>query len=321
MTLQTILSTSRKTLFLIIALCMLLLPGIPASAGHKTGEVKIFITAAFVSERGLPVYQEIAEYLAARLKRKTVIVSGASYSEVDLLLDHGAVHIGFVCGLPYVHKFRHGKHVLLAIPVSATRTGQVPDAQWGYENSPGKYFSYTIVHKDSKIRSWADLKGKRYAYNEIHSNSGYNMPRYKLVQLGAKSWESYFSKVLVSGSHEESIRMVANGVVDASSVDSLVLDYDRSIGNPDAHRVRIIEQLFPGGAGAPPVVAGSKVDPVLRKELQQALLTMHKDPGGRKILAKALLSRFVPPDDHNYDDIRRMEKAARKAGFRDHEAR
>lgn len=179
------------------------------AAPPDKAELKMFITAAFVSESGLPVYREIADYVATKIGRKVVIVSGASYTETDMLLERGIIHVGFVCGLPYVHSFMDGKYSLLATPVSATRTGDVPDAISGYEKTPGKYYSYTIVHKDSKAKSWADLKGKRYAFNDINSNSGYNMPRYKLVKLGARSWDDWFSKVVVSGSHEESIRMVA----------------------------------------------------------------------------------------------------------------
>lgn len=280
-------------------------------------DVKMVVTAAFVSESGMPVYREIADYVAGKIGRKAVVVSGASYSEADMLLDRGIIQVGFVCGLPYTHKSSEGKYTLLAIPVVATRSGRFADATSGYENTPGKYYSYTIVRKDSPLQSWADLKGKSYAFSETNSNSGYNMPRYKLVQLGAKSWEDWFSRVLVSGSHEESIRLVSQGIVDASSVDSLVLDYDRSIGNADALNVRIIEQLFPGGAGIPPVVLSSKADPALGLQLQQALLDMHNDLQGRKILDKALLSHFASPDDSNYNDVRRMEAAARKAGFRD----
>ena len=58
-------------------------------------------------------------------------------------------------------------------------------------------------------------------------------------------------------------------------------------------------------------------DPALREAIQQVLVNMHKDPEGRRILKQALLLRFNPPNDANYDDIRRMEAAARKAGFRD----
>lgn len=292
-----------------------------ALAAPAADDIKMFVTAAFVSESGLPVYREIADYVSAKTGRKTSLISGASYSETDKLLERGIIHVGFVCGLPYVHGVAQKKYDLLAIPVSATRTGDVPDATSGYEKTPGKYYSYTIVHKDSKIRNWFDLKGKRYAFNDVKSNSGYNMPRYKLVQLGARNWTDWFAKIIVSGSHDESIRMVARGLVDASSVDSLVLDYDRANGNPDARNVRIIEQLFPGGAGAPPVVVARYVKPAVREAVQKALTGMHHDPVGKKILAKALLARFNPPDDRNYDDIRRMDEAARKAGFRDFEER
>lgn len=275
------------------------------------------VTAAFVSESGMTVYEEISNYLSKTMVRSVKVVSGTTYQESDLLLEQGIVQVGFVCGLPYTRNAANGKYSLVAMPVMAMKKGRFPDAN-GYEDIPGKYYSYTIVHKDSPINSWNDLKGKSYAYNDQNSNSGYNMPRYKLVKLGVKSWDEYFSKVIVSGSHEESIRLVAEGVVDSSSVDSLVLDYDRVHGNKYAQRVRIIEHLFPGGAGIPPVVLSSKANPLIRNDLQKALLTMHKDPEGNSILEKALISHFEVAVDANYDDIRKMERAAELAGFIDH---
>ncbi len=278
--------------------------------------VKMVVTAAFVSDKGMPVYESITSYISKKLGWDVQVVSGLSYSEADEMLDNGTIQTGGVCGLPYVHKVAEGKYELLAIPVMALKKGTWPDAK-GYEDVPGKYYSYTIVRKGSPIKSWADLKGKTYAFNDKGSNSGYNMPRYKLVQLGAKSWQDYFSKVIVSGAHEESIRLVSRGVVDSSSVDSLVLDYDRSIGDKDAMNVKIIEHLHPGGAGSPPMVISKKANPSIKKPLQDVLLNMHKDPEGKKILAKALVLRFNPPDDSNYDDIRKMEKAAKDAKFKD----
>lgn len=283
-----------------------------AFAQKKT--VKMVVTAAFVSNKGMPVYEEIANYLAKKLGWEIKVVSGLSYSEADRMLDEGLVELGYVCGLPYIHKFAEGKYELLAIPVMALKKGAWPDVK-GYEDVPGKYYSYTIVHKDSPLKSWADLKGKTYVFNDKGSNSGYNLPRNKLVQLGAKSWEEYFSKVIVSGSHEESIRLVARKMVDASSVDSLVLDYDRSINDPDALNVKVIEHLGP--AGIVPVVISKKADRTIRKTMQDAMLSMHEDPEGKKILGKALILRFDPPDDKNYDDIRKFEKDAKDAGFKD----
>jgi len=302
----------RNSIFLFSLISLL-----PFSAQAEKG-IKIVVTAAFVSERGMPVYDRLTKYISNKLNRDVKVISNLSYSHSDLLLDKGVVQVGFVCGLPYVQKKKIGKVELIAIPVSATVNGKFKDVP-GYEKTPGKYFSYTIVRKDSKIKNWKMLKGKSFVYNDQHSNSGYNMPRYKLIQLGMKSWEDYFSKILVSGSHEESIRMVAEGRVDASSVDSLILDYDRYIGDKYAMNVKVIEALFPKGAGSPPVVMSTLSSPELRKNLRKVLLNMHKDKEGKKILADALLLRFDKPNDKNYDDIRQMEQAAKDAGFRDHQ--
>lgn len=299
-----------------LAFALALLSPPATDAAQPAEAVKMVVTAAVVSNKGMGVYDEMAAYFSKRLGREVVLISGLTYSEANEMLKQGLVHVGYVCSLPYVHNFAKGHYELLAVPVMAMKQGRFADAK-GYEDVPGKYYSYIIVRKDSPLSSWQDLKGKSYAFNEATSNSGYNMPRYKLIQLGVRSWEDYFSKVVVSGSHEESIRLVARGIVDASSVDSLVLDYDRSIGDRDALNVRIIEHLHPGGAGTPPVVISKRAGQQLKRELQRIFLTMHEDPQGRAILGKALTSRFIKPDDANYDDIRRMERAAAEARFKD----
>jgi phosphonate transport system substrate-binding protein len=301
---------SLKFLFLIA----ILLGPLPSQADHG---IKAIVTAAFVSDKGLDVYQGITDYLSKKLQHKVSLITGTSYEESNMLLERGIVQIGFVCGLPFTQKARQNKLKLLAMPVMAINNNQFADTP-SYLDIPGKYYSYTIVQKNSNIQNWEDLQGKTYVYNDQNSNSGYNMPRYKLIQLGAKKWEDYFSNVMVSGSHEESIRMVSRGHVDASSVDSLVLDYDRSIADLDALNVRVIEALFQGGAGIPPVVVSHSVNSDLQLQLKTILTTMHEDPDGRKLLSRAMIAKFSPPDDANYDDIRKMESAAHKAGFIDH---
>lgn len=287
---------------------------VPVAAAQ---DIKMVVTAAFVSQKGIGVYKDIADYLSEKLNADVRVISGTSYDESNMLLEQGIIQVGFICGLPYIQEHAKGNANLVAIPVMADDAGQIPGTP-GYAGVPGKYYSYTIVRKGSPYKSWQDLKGKSYVFNEVTSNSGYNLPRYKLVQLGARSWNDWFSRVEVSGSHEESIRMVARGLVDASSVDSMVLDYNRYIKDPDAMKVKVIETLVPGGVGIPPVVVGPQVSPKLRLALQKALVGMDKDPEGRKILKHGLLQRFDPPDDHNYDDIRRMVKAAKDAGFKDY---
>jgi phosphonate transport system substrate-binding protein len=265
--------------------------------------VRIAMSAAFVSESGMPVFQKINDYLSAKSGIPCEFITGLSYETINKMLAVGAVDAAYVCGLPYVIERDKAQPsvALLVAPV-------MKDAR--YHDQP-KYFSDLVVKKESPFQSLADLRGKTYVYNDELSNSGYNMPRFKLVEIGET--KGFFGKVLRSGSHEESIRMVAEGKADASFVDSLVLDFDRTKGTGDADKVRVIESRGP--AGICPVVVSVKMPEPRRQKLQAAFLGMNQDPEGRKLLDEALVARFEKVDDHNYDDIRLMKKAAEDAGF------
>src|SRR5260221_554889 len=81
-----------------------------------------------------------------------------------------------VCGLPYIQLTQRGDPPVgpLAAPVLAgNRYGGQPI-----------YFSDIVVRRDSPIRSFAELRGRSWCYNETQSQSGYGITRYHLVQLG-----------------------------------------------------------------------------------------------------------------------------------------
>ncbi len=273
---------------------------LPSTPGN---ELKIALTAAFVSESGLGIYQEITDYLGQKLGRNIELVTGLAYESVNEMLELGVLDGAFICGLPYV--LVHDK------PIAPIRLVAAPIMKDPRYNQKPIYYSDIIVHKDSPIKNFEELKGRSFAYNDEISNSGYNMPRHLLFSLGETN--GYFSKVIRSGSHEESIRMVAEGQADASAIDSLILDYDRQLFDKYASQVRIIKTLGP--AGAPPFVQSTKRDRIGFEKLQSIFLEMHKDPKGKKILDKALVARFEKVVDEDYNSIREMQQAAITANF------
>jgi phosphonate transport system substrate-binding protein len=287
----------------ILAVSCLFCTALAAPSPKENPPIRLAMSAAFVSESGTGVFQKITDYLSARSGIPCEFITGLSYGTINEMLAAGAVDAAFVCGLPYVIERDKAQPsvTLLVAPV-------MKDAR--YRGQP-KYFSDLVVKKGSAYQSLADLRGKTYVYNDELSNSGYNMPRHKLVELGET--KGFFGKVLRSGSHEESIRMVAQGEADASFVDSLVVDFDRTKGTGFAGQVRVIESRGP--AGICPVVVSVKITEDRRQKLQDAFLGMDKDAAGRKLLDEALLTRFEKVEDSNYDDIRRMKKAAEQAGF------
>lgn len=277
-----------------------------AKAGSAASRVnrprRVAMSAAFVSERGVPVYGKIVDYLAEKSGVPLELVTGLAYTSINQMLEAGAVDYGFICGYPYI--LAHDQ----ALPKVELVAAPVPKAP-RYQHRP-VYFSDLVVRKDSPFKTLQDLRGRTYVYNEETSNSGYNMPRSHLVKLGLT--HGFFGKVIRSGSHEASIRMVAQGLADASYVDSLVLDYDVAKGFGEATRVRVIESLGP--AAVVPFVVSTAALPTV-PPLKAGLLTMHQDARGRQILDEALLERFVEVSDADYDGLRAMKKAAEDARF------
>jgi phosphonate transport system substrate-binding protein len=277
--------------------------GLVASAAVPERPVRVAMSAAFVSEHWVPLYGELTAYLGEKAGTRHELITGLAYSTISHMLESGAIDFGFVCGYPYI--LAHDKPV----PDMELLAGAVMKHP-RYLDKP-VYFSDLIVSKDSAFRSLRDLEGRTLVYNEETSNSGYNMPRSHLVELGLT--HGFFGRVLRSGSHEESIRMVAEGSADASYVDSLVLDFDREKRQRHAEQVRVIESLGP--APIVPLVASAKVAKAERDRIQRDLLTMHQDEQGRRILDRLLIDRFVVVTDDHYDSLREMKKRAEDAGF------
>jgi len=82
-------------------------------------------------------------------------------------------------------------------------------------NSDGSkgYYSVFYVRSNSPYQKIEDLKGRALGLVDPNSTSGYNMPLFKLNKLGIKP-ESYFSKMVITGSHENAVLALAQGTVD-----------------------------------------------------------------------------------------------------------
>jgi phosphonate transport system substrate-binding protein len=78
------------------------------------------------------------------------------------------------------------------------------------------YYSIVIVKTDSPYRSMEDLKGKVMAFADPNSTSGYAFPRYFLKRQGFDP-DTHFKTTTFSGSHENSVRAIANGQFDAAA--------------------------------------------------------------------------------------------------------
>lgn len=214
------------------------------------------------------------------------------------MLDRGQIDVCWICGLPYIKKssVNEGAMQLLATPVMAHPR---------YAGMP-VYYSDVVVHADSRFRSFDDLRGVVWGYNEPGSHSGCTLVRYHLATIGMTS--GYFSRVVESGSHQESLRMLLDRTIDATAIDSTVLEMAFT-GNPwIIGKVRTVTVLGP--SPAPPWVVHPSVPRETQEALRQEFLAMHEHPEGRRILERAGMLRFVSVSDRDYGVIREMARVA-----------
>ncbi len=243
--------------------------------------------------------EEIASYISSRLGMPASFVTDLTWQEREKMIDKGEVQIGWICGLPYIWKADRPE-ASIELLVSAIMDGE----RYGHQPV---YFSDVVVRQDSRYKTFDDLRGTHWAYNEPNSQSGYNVVRYHLATLGELN--GYFGEVTESGSHLRSLEMILDGRVDASAIDSTVLEMEIANVPSLSERIRVIEILGP--SPIPPWVISRNLTADLRQEVRNAFLDMHKEEEGRSILRKAMIHRFVSVTDDMYDPIREMERVAR----------
>lgn len=256
--------------------------------------------ASCLAPNVLPMYEAVAAFVGDRLGVSVTIEECDDYERWERA-DRDDVH--FVCSLPYVEIARHGTppvEVIAAPVLEGERYGGKP-----------VYFSDVIVAPDAPFQSFADLKGASWAYNEPRSHSGYGITRYTLVRMGET--DGFFGEIVEAGFHQDAIRWVAEGRIDASAIDSQVLEVELRDHPELAGKIRVIESLGP--STIQPVTVARRLPAQLRREIQMALLEMGDHPASREVLRLGLVERFVPADDASYADIRQMLEACEAAGF------
>lgn len=247
----------------------------------------------------MPVYKAIADTVGEKLGIPTELIVETDYDDCAKDVND----VCFVCSLPYIEYERQGRAP--ATPIAA------PVLQGKRYQGKPIYFSDVIVRKDSPFNSFADLRGHSWCYNEPLSQSGYGITRYTLLQLG--EIHGYFSTVLEAGYHEESIRLVLEGKIDASAIDSQVLAVAMRDDQVLRKNLKIIHSLGP--STIQPIAASNRLSPELKSQIADILVNMHKDPASREALDKGMVERFVPVGSNDYDDIRMMLKACEDANF------
>ncbi len=171
------------------------------------------------------------------------------------------------------------------------------------------YYSYIIVHKDSPITTFEELRGKNFACSDPQSCTGCLVPSYELSKKN-ETYETFFNKCDFTKSHDNSISAIAGKLYDGAAVDSIIWEYFNSTEPKYTSKTKIIKKIGP--FGIPPIVVHPKLDISLKEDIKNIMLNMHKDDNAVTFLKKIHIDRFVIVKDSIYDSVRKMQELLNK---------
>jgi len=163
------------------------------------------------------------------------------------------------------------------------------------------YKSVIIARKDSGIARTADLKGRSFAFVDPTAASGHLFPKSGLLQAGYDP-ETFFGRVIFSGSHDASILAVANKKVDAAAVADRILASAIAKGQVKQDELEIVWSSNP--IPESPMVWRKDLDPALKAKIAKALANVKDLPWGDQ----GVLNGFQPTTDAAYSVVRDTAK-------------
>lgn len=243
----------------------------------------------------------LAGLLARALGGVTVEVRTAlTYSELLGWLGRREVHVAWIGPALLVH--------------AQSRFGVEPLARVVREGR-ASFRGALFVRDDAAARSVEELRGKRVAWVDPDSCSGFLFPRIALAQRGHDP-DRLFGGLRILGSHAAVARAVAEGQADVGATHVELLDPDdagsrivrsgwSAVDVP--MRAVLITDPVPGDV----LVATREVEASARARLRDALTSLHETSEGATILGTLFQAgSLVAADASDYAAVRDAMRAA-----------
>ncbi|MGL4439186.1 MAG: phosphonate ABC transporter substrate-binding protein [Bosea sp. (in: a-proteobacteria)] len=197
--------TRRLTLGLAFA-ASLAVPFVMTSHANAQAALSELVFAVIPSENSEGVvnrFTPFTEYLTRELGVKVTLRVASDYAAVIEGQKAGNIHIAAYGPAAFA------RALAINSPVEAFAQGVNIDGTRGY-------YSVFYARTNSAVTSIEDAKGKNICLVDPNSASGNQVPRFALSKRGIEV-ESYFGKVVYTGSHENAVLGLQQGTCDVAA--------------------------------------------------------------------------------------------------------
>ncbi|MCC7015654.1 MAG: PhnD/SsuA/transferrin family substrate-binding protein [Rhodospirillales bacterium] len=204
-----------------------------------------------------------------------------------------------VCGYPLQTIFRD-QAIMLGAPAYAV------------EHCVGAtHVGVFLVREDSPYRQLEDLRGCRFVFNSIHSNSGMNLPRRAIAEIAGG--RPFFARVAETHSQPGNIERVAKGETDATCVDCVTFAFFRRHRPQLGHRLKVLGTTPP--SPSIPFVTSTATAPGTVDRLCAALQRVAKATEWTTVRAGLMLKDILAPVPAAYAKLLDYEREAAERGY------
>ncbi len=245
-----------------------------------------YVAPAEIIARYSPIIERVSERVGVPIE----IVVGKDYQHLEQLIVTGQVDIAVLGPYAYVRARKQAPN--MEVFASHVALGSTT------------YGTYILTHEDSGVTQLGDLVGRKVAFVDRRSTSGWLSPAAHMLEKGINPVTDV--EALYLGSHEHVFGAVARGEVAAGAVYGAILSEGRR-SNSEGSRVTVLAKCARIPYDAYVIRAG--IDQIVGDALALALGEIStRDREGRHTLASlARINGFVPVKDAHYDTIRRLE--------------
>ncbi len=243
------------------------------------------------SEKLVEDLKPISDYLSERLGVKVEAFTASNYIGVVEGLGSGSVDFGIIP--PFSSLLAQKQSNAKPILTSKGKTGK-----------PG-YTAELYVRKDSGIKSLQDVKGKKVAFVDPSSSSGYIYPGAMLVEAGLNLDKDISYQF--SGGHDKSLQLLLNKDVDViATFDGVEDRYAKDFPQAKTDIQKLAtSDMIPGVM----VTTSSKMDKELQDKLEKALRDIENDPKMKELFTKMFsITGFTDVDQDAYKKVEATAK-------------
>lgn len=163
------------------------------------------------------------------------------------------------------------------------------------------YHGLIFVRKDSGIKTFRDMKGKRFAFVDKATTAGYLLPMKYFHENGIGDWKKYLLEGYFAGTHEDAIYDVLKKKADVGAAKNTVF-YRLAKTDPWITKELVVLERSPD-VPENALAFRKDFDASLRSRMKEALLNMGQDPEGKKVLEQFGARRFIETTNQDYNPV------------------